>query len=286
MNFSAIVIGNKVSKETHVLDCSCLQRISEKNKVPFTYLKQSLNLGYDTCGHCLPTPVPDTQQKSETDDYVGYFCVVHDSVEHCSANCRYIVSDMPRGAITLRAKLYANDQPQTAVAGQTIKISCFEDDVHETLILTTTTDASGIIEAEYNSVNLAQGEAVFRTHFPNGTSTEYIDLIIGFMPSISNIRIDPNPFKQNTTILFDLAEDTKIDIPIYKNTNFLSRFSHRKTLRSTKDGIMAVGRDLKIEWDGTNGKGCGTWRGGYAVRFKTDKDFVYFEGLKKIKGKF
>jgi hypothetical protein len=285
MNLSAVVIGNKASKETHLPDCFCLQRMSEKNKVSFTSLKQALNMGYDTCGHCLPTSVPETQQKSETDKYVGYFCVVHNSVEHCSKNYCYIVGDMPRRPITLRAKLLANDESQTAVAGQTIKISCLEDDVHETVILTTTTDASGIIEAEYNPINLAQGETVFRARFPNGASIEHIDLIIGFMPSISNIRIVPNPFKKKTTILFDLAEDTKIDISIYKNTYFLRSFSHRKTLRSTTDGIMAAGHDLKIEWDGTNERGKQTWRGSYVIRFKTDKDFVFFEGLKKNKGK-
>ena len=292
MNRSAVVIGNKASKETHVPNCFCLRRMSEKNKISFTSLKQALYLGYDTCGHCLPNPIPVTQNKSETDEYVGYFCVIHDSVEYCGENYNYIAGNMPRENITLRAKLYSNEQPQTAVAGQTIKITCFEDDIHENVILTATTDANGMIEVEYNPVNLAQGETTFRAHFPNatctgnGTSIEHIDLTINFMPSISNIRIVPNPFQQKTTILFDLENDTKIDISIYKNTYFLSRFSHRKTLRSAKDGVMAAGSNLKIEWDGTNSRGKPTWRGGYVVRFKTDQDFVYLEGLEKTKGKF
>jgi hypothetical protein len=292
MDNTAILIGNVKSKETHKLDCYCLRMMKEENKVTFTSLKQAVSQGYDTCGHCFAVPVPVEINKSPDNDYIGYFCVDYNGKEHCNRGDTFIYGDLPREIVTLRAKLYSNDGSLQPVSNQVIKLTCFGDDVHEEVIIIAETNKNGVVEVEYNPINLESGETEFRAYFPDasctsdGTDINYIKIYIRFMPSITNVRISPNPFERITTIMFDLLEDIEMDISIYRNAYFLRPLSRRKTLRDVQDGILKKGTDIQVVWDGTNDRGKQVWRGEYVVLLRTKKDFVFKTGLIKTKGKF
>ncbi len=48
------LLGNRRSREVHLITCQYASKIADKNKTWLHDLKQAKRLGYDTCEHCLP----------------------------------------------------------------------------------------------------------------------------------------------------------------------------------------------------------------------------------------
>jgi hypothetical protein len=286
-------IGNMKSKETHKESCYCLKLMKKENMIKFHSLKQAVHHGFDTCGHCLKrTGRLDAAKAPNKYQYIGYFCIYLNGSEYCNYGDNNIVGEIPRDIITLRAKLYSYANNEDPIENSSIKFTYFPDDINEKVISINNTDKDGVAEIQYNPKDLEHGVTKFRAYFPestyfnDGSVESYMDMLIDFLPSIKNIRIIPISFERSTTIKFDLLENTVMDISIYKNTNFSGPFSHRKTIRSYKDGVLEKGNDIEVKWDGTNDKNKQTWGGNYVVLLKTPKDFVPKGGLYKSKGKF
>lgn len=285
MDMNQSVIGNKRTKETHIPSCGCLQLMNKENMIGFSSLQLALSRGFDTCGHCLESHrPPQDREPTRGQETQNQFCVFLNGTDYCGN----VIGERPRSEIlTLRAKIISDDDP-AATEDLAIKFTVLPDGVTEEVIATEVTNQQGIAQTTYDPINLPQGSTEFRAYFPDGTrSIMYIE----FLPSIRNARVSPDKFKRSTKIIFDLLEDSVINISIYKNTNFSGWASHRKTIRCYADGVMQKGNGKSVRWDGTNDRNKQTWRGSYVARLETPKDFVYHDAngnvlsMRKTRGK-
>jgi hypothetical protein len=59
------LVGNRKSKEVHLITCAHVAKMSAKNKVWMHDLQQAKRFGYDTCEHCLPLVCNSSPDKME-----------------------------------------------------------------------------------------------------------------------------------------------------------------------------------------------------------------------------
>lgn len=291
-------VGNIKSKEFHNPDCFCVNAMHETNKILLNSIKQAIDHGYDPCGHCLgkldesEESLDIIKKESVTKHFFGHFYGVFNGT---SANEYSGIEVRIGDKIELFAKLHTcifenNEWKYLPVENHKIDIICKSID-----FLPQKTDANGFAKWSYK----------IPRDFEPGTTTMRIDfnlnenLVLGAgdcvsftLPvGISNIRVFPNPFNQETKIFFNLNYDKRIKADIYKNTYFQNSNSHVKNLRNFNDGIIKASENASLDWDGTTDhgfrEGKPVMKGKYVVKIEGEygkSDTEFKENLIKTGG--
>ncbi|NOQ73483.1 MAG: hypothetical protein GQ574_15870 [Crocinitomix sp.] len=295
------LIGNIKSKEFHKSSCHWSKIIDKANIVYLNSMKHAIDHDFDPCGHCLSSKAEivaglskkNEVTKSSSDYYFGSFYGVFNGVStNDYSGVEVNVADEIELFATIHKCAFENGEWRiTPVQNHAIDISC---------------DSINFPTQQTNAVGLANWTYTIPQGFEPGDTNMSADFHVSgklelssgnflsfFVPiGISNIRIIPNSFDQETRIYFKLSSDKKIKADIYKNTYFQNPSSHIKNLRNFDDGTMTEDDDdAYLDWDGTidHGfrKGKPVMQGNYVVKIEGEfgeSDYDYAVGLKKLGG--
>jgi len=295
---NAKYIGNVRTREFHEHNCFAMRSMDHKNKIPLRSMDQALNHDFDPCGHCLGTKKnlsrgPATSKNGDFQTYyqARFYGIFNDTPTESGGIIAITVGDRIQVFVELVKFEYSNvGWTSSPMANHPIDLNCDGLDFP-----TKNTNASG--QTSWETV-LTEGVEpgtyqLWADYFVSGSveTSQGNYLYFSVPQAINNIRVQPNPFDQQTTILFSLEYDKKIKAEIYKNLYFLRPSSLVATLRDFDDGPMTAGEDLILGWDGTTDHGIREGesmpKGNYVIRImgengESDMDFA--EGLEKSGG--